>query len=158
PIQPLPPKSLEVTPWPSLATLGKMSDPGSQPRTCLGGCSEGKPDSLRIVEGLTLPTKTNTTGRLGVGLRPLGLLLLISTIGCSHEPYNCQDGLTQRILPPPSIDIHEELPPPRKPDQDGSGVSQARPTPNGESGVPRAQSVATLQPQSAAFWDTFRAE
>jgi len=105
-----------------------------------------------------LPTKPTTTGQFRVGLKLLGFLLLYSTLGCSQGRYSYQEGLTQRILPPLSIDIHEELPPPKKTGQDASGGSQARLAPNEESGVPREQAVATLQPRSAAFWETFRAE
>jgi outer membrane protein TolC len=67
-----------------------------------------------------------TTGRLGVGLKRLGLLLLYFTPGCSHEQSSYQESLAQRILPPLSSEIHEELPPPRKTDQDAAVQSRAR--------------------------------
>jgi outer membrane protein TolC len=72
-----------------------------------------------------LPTNTNSSGRLGVGVQLLGFLL-ISTIGCSHEQHGCQEGLTQRILPPGNLEIHEELPTPKKMTQDVSDGSRAR--------------------------------
>jgi outer membrane protein TolC len=62
----------------------------------------------------------------------LGFLLLIFTIGCSHERYSYQEGLAQRILPPVSLDVHEELPAPKKMTQETSGESPAR------SGQPKA--------------------
>src|SRR5262249_20731623 len=75
---------------------------------------------------LTLPTKATITGRLRIGLKLLGSLVLISTIGCSHERCGCQEGLAQRILPPANLDSYEELPTPKKMAQDTSGESQAR--------------------------------
>src|SRR2546425_1119992 len=67
-----------------------------------------------------------TTGRLRLGLKLLGFLLLSSTFGCSHERYNCQEGLAQRILPPLNIDIQEELPLPKTTAQEAAHGSQAR--------------------------------
>jgi len=72
-----------------------------------------------------LPTNTTITGRL-VGLKLLGFLLLNLALGCSQERSSFQEGLAQRILPPPSIDIQEELPPPRKIGQDAAVESRAR--------------------------------
>ena len=72
-----------------------------------------------------MPTNTTITGRL-VGLKLLGFLLLNLALGCSQERSSFQEGLAQRILPPPSIDIQEELPPPRKIGQDAAGESRAR--------------------------------
>ena len=72
-----------------------------------------------------MPTNTTITGRL-VGLKLLGFLLLNLALGCSQERSSFQEGLAQRILPPPSIDIQEELPPPRKIGQDAAVESRAR--------------------------------
>jgi outer membrane protein TolC len=66
------------------------------------------------------------------GLMPLVFLLLIFTIGCSHEGYSYQEDPVRRILPPVSLDIHEELPPPKKMTQETSGQSSA------PSGQPKA--------------------
>jgi outer membrane protein TolC len=71
----------------------------------------------------------------------LGFLLLIFTIGCSHEGYNYQEGLAQRILPPVSLDAHEELPPPKKMTQETSGESPARSDQPKAGGDPDAKDV-----------------
>jgi outer membrane protein TolC len=70
-----------------------------------------------------LPTTTNTTGRLGVWLTLLGLLLLCPTFGCSHGHYGCPEDLAQRILPPVPSDLHGGLPTPEKTARDDSGGS-----------------------------------
>ena len=67
--------------------------------------------------------QTITTRRLRVGLRLLGLLLLASPLGCSHERCCNQEGLAERIVPPANFDIREELPPPKKTDHETSGES-----------------------------------
>jgi outer membrane protein TolC len=56
----------------------------------------------------------------------LGLLLLISPLGCNHERSCYQEGLAQRILPPVNLDVREELPTPKKMPQEPSGGSQAQ--------------------------------
>jgi outer membrane protein len=59
--------------------------------------------------------------------RKLGaFLLLIATIGCSHEWYCSQGDLSQRILPPADLDVHAELSAQNKPLKDTSGVCQVR--------------------------------
>jgi len=73
-----------------------------------------------------VPTQTITTRRVRVGLKLLGVLLLASPLGCSHERYGYQEGLTQRILPPLNLDIQEELPTTWKMGQETSGGSPAR--------------------------------
>ena len=88
--------------------------------------SGGGSGALRILEGLTLPTITTTTGRLRMGPKLLGLLLLISTIGCGHEWYSHQEGLAHRILLPADLDLQAELPAPKKLPPDTSGGSPAR--------------------------------
>jgi outer membrane protein TolC len=65
-----------------------------------------------------MPTNLTTFGRLGVVRKLLGFLLLNLTLGCCHERSSYQESLAERILPPPSIESHEELPPPRKTGQD----------------------------------------
>src|SRR5262249_26641217 len=47
--------------------------------------------------------------------------LLASSLGCNHERYSYQEGLAQRILPPANLDLHEELPAPKKTAQETSG-------------------------------------
>jgi outer membrane protein len=82
-----------------------------------------------------LPTKTTTSGQHRVGLKVLGFLLLSCTLGCGHERFSCQEGLTQRILPPPNIDFLEEIPMPKigvQEDTDGSLVRLGRPQSTGE--------------------------
>src|SRR5207244_2852611 len=112
--------------WGSLARLGKRSRSGNRQSACPVIRSEGGSDPLRIHEDLTLPTHTIKTRRLWVGLKPLGFLLLAFALGCSHERYSYQEGLAQRILPPVNLDIHEELPTPKKMGQETSGGSPAR--------------------------------
>jgi outer membrane protein TolC len=73
-----------------------------------------------------VPTRAITTRRVRVGLNLLGLLLLASPLGCSHERYGYQEGLSQRILPPVNLEIHEEIPTPKKTTQETSGGSPAR--------------------------------
>jgi outer membrane protein len=73
-----------------------------------------------------LPPNTTTTGRLLVGLMLLGFLLLTPTFGCSHERYSCLEGLAQRILPPPDIDVHRELSAPKKTPQEAADGKLAR--------------------------------
>jgi outer membrane protein TolC len=72
-----------------------------------------------------VPTRTITTRRVRVGLKLLGFLLLASPLGCSHERYGYQEGLSQRILPPVNLGIHEEIPTPKKMPQEPSGGNQA---------------------------------
>lgn len=80
--------------------------------------------SSNSVGDLTLPTNTTTTGRLQAGLTLLGLVL-ISTLGCGHDRYSCQDSFTHRVLAPVNLDLREELPPAKKSGQDASGKVQA---------------------------------
>ena len=79
-----------------------------------------------------MPTQTITTRRVRVGLKLLGFLLLASPLGCSHERYGYQDGLSQRILPPVNIDVREELSTPKKMTEETSGERPA------QSGPPKA--------------------
>jgi outer membrane protein TolC len=51
-----------------------------------------------------LTTKLGTAARLRAGLTLLGFLLLTSIFGCSHGQGCCQEGLSQRVLPPLDID------------------------------------------------------
>jgi outer membrane protein TolC len=74
-----------------------------------------------MVEGQTLPTNTNISGRFRVGLTLLGFLLLSATHGCSPGRYGCQENLAQRILPPQNVDTLEELPTPKKVDREAGG-------------------------------------
>lgn len=72
-------------------------------------------------------TDATTSKRLRGGLKLLGFLLLTASFGCCHERHSCQEGLSQRILPPANVDIHEELPPPEQTAQDTSVGSDPRP-------------------------------
>jgi outer membrane protein TolC len=71
----------------------------------------------------------------------LGFLLLIFTIGCSHEGYNYQEGLAQRILPPVSLENHEELPTPKRMTRETSGEGPARSEQPKAGGDPDAKDV-----------------
>src|SRR5438445_821485 len=62
----------------------------------------------RNPRGLSMPTRTAATDLLRVGRRLLWFVFLSATLGCSHERYRCQEGLTERILPPVNIDSPEE--------------------------------------------------
>jgi outer membrane protein TolC len=46
---------------------------------------------------------------------------LVSALGCGHEGYISQQGLAQRILPPPNGDNPEQISPPNKASQDSTG-------------------------------------
>jgi outer membrane protein TolC len=75
-------------------------------------------------------------------------LSLSSTLGCSHERYRCQEGLTERILAPPNSAIHEELPSSSKTAQEAAGRSQARlgqPVPFNEADFGEAKLPAPAQ-------------
>src|SRR5262249_30173069 len=48
---------------------------------------------------------------------------LVSAFGCSHEGYVSQQGLAQRILPPPNSENPEAVPPPNKASEDSSAGS-----------------------------------
>src|SRR5262249_7400691 len=87
---------------------------------CRVKSSEDGTDPLRTHEDLTLRTQAIITRRLRVGLQLLGFLLLASHLGCSHARNSCQEGLAQRILPPVNLDVHEELPTPKKTTQETS--------------------------------------
>jgi outer membrane protein TolC len=127
--------------WPRRAKVEKRRGPGKRvsDEICPVKRSEGGSDPLRIQEDLTLPTQTIIARRPRVGLKLLGFLLLASPPGCSHERYSYQESLAQRILPPMNIDVHEELPTPKKMAQEPSGGSPAR------LGPPRAADVTDLK-------------
>ena len=56
----------------------------------------------------------------------LGLLLLSAAPGCVYRRYSCQEGLTHRILPPPDVDLREELASPEQTTPEAGGAPQAR--------------------------------
>jgi outer membrane protein TolC len=66
------------------------------------------------------------TRPLRVRLQLLGFLLLASPLGCNHERYGYQEGLAQRILPPANLDLHDDLPAPKKSAQEVSGGTAIR--------------------------------
>src|SRR5262249_54042374 len=109
--------------WQRCANLGKRRCSGRpvSHESCPVKRSEGGSGPLRVHEDLTLPTQTIITRRIRVGLQFLGFLLLASSLGCNHERYSYQEGLAQRILPPANLDLHEELPAPKKTAQETSG-------------------------------------
>jgi outer membrane protein len=72
-----------------------------------------------------MPTSTAATDLLRAGQRLLWFLLLSSTLACSHERYGCQEGLTERILPPLNIAIHEEHASAKGTAQEAAGGSRA---------------------------------
>src|SRR5262249_47771416 len=82
---------------------------------------------LSLPGDLALATDTKMSGQLRAGRGLLEILLLFSTLGCSHERYGCQTGLAQRILPPMNLDIHEELPTPKQETPTGSPTQFAQP-------------------------------
>jgi len=86
-------------------------------------------ERFRTLVGFHLRSNPITTDQLRGTLKYLGLLLLLSPLGCSHERCNCQDDLTQRILPPLDFGIHEEATTSRK----------MAPTSSSESLAPSAQ-------------------
>jgi outer membrane protein TolC len=63
--------------------------------------------------------------RVRGGLLLLVFLLLTPLPGCGHGHHTCPDGLAQRILPPPSADVHEALPPPEQTTQNTAVESAA---------------------------------
>jgi outer membrane protein len=72
-----------------------------------------------------VPTYPITSRRLRAGSKLLGFLLLASSLGCSHEHCCYQEGLAQRILPPANLDLHDDLPAPKKTAPETSGESPA---------------------------------
>jgi outer membrane protein TolC len=73
-----------------------------------------------------LATPTTTTDSLRVGPRLFWFFLLSSTFGCSHEQHSSPIGLTERILPPQTINIREDLSARNKAVQEAAGGSLAR--------------------------------
>jgi outer membrane protein TolC len=71
-------------------------------------------------------TQPILASRIWTGLPFLGMLLLASSIGCSHEQYGYQACLPQRILPPVDLDVREEISPARKVIEAPAGGSTAR--------------------------------
>ena len=69
--------------------------------SCLIVLSKGGAGDLRLLGGLDLPTNTTATEKLRVGVSLIGLSLLSSTFGCSHDKYAVNDSLTRRVLAPP---------------------------------------------------------
>src|SRR6266436_6094704 len=59
-------------------------------------------------EGSAMPMPAAAIDLLRAGQSLLWFLLLISLLGCSHEPCRCEASLNERILPPLTIDIREE--------------------------------------------------
>src|SRR5262249_10396414 len=80
----------------------------------------------RILEDLSLPSQPTTTRRVRVGPKLFGSLLLSAMLGCGHERNGCVQGLSQRILPPPNTDSHEELFSPKVGAQAVAGGGPAR--------------------------------
>jgi outer membrane protein TolC len=117
-----------VTPLGTLRNAGKLSGLESRLSRVMRpvGYSQGGEGNHRIPGDLTLATLTTTSGRVRIRLTLLGFLLLHSALGCSHEDYSCQDSLTQRILPPLTIDIPEKRSSPEKTAREKDDGSPAR--------------------------------
>ena len=73
-----------------------------------------------------MATRTTASGRLRVGLKLLGFLVLSCALGCGQSRYSSQEGLDQRILPPQTLDIPEEFLNTKKTVQDASNGIPAR--------------------------------
>src|SRR5947207_13405950 len=101
PIQSLPPEALDET------SAVMCAKPGSW---LLWGSDECH---RRFPGALNLATYTNMTERVRIPLHFFGFLLLGSGLGCSNGRDSCQEGVSQRILPPANTDICAELPVPR---------------------------------------------
>jgi outer membrane protein TolC len=74
------------------------------------------------------------------------LVMLSSTLGCSQGRHCCQEGLTQRILPPLNFDNPEELPTPKKMVQEAPGGIQARLGPPKSSNEPDSEDAKMPAP------------
>jgi outer membrane protein TolC len=88
---------------------------------------------------MVLATNTNITGWHRVGLKLVWSLVLSALLGCGHGRYCDPAGLTERILPPPSIDTPEELPAPKKAAEEATVdgqtlLAEAKPSNEAESG------------------------
>jgi outer membrane protein TolC len=71
-------------------------------------------------------TQTIRVSRLRAGLLLLGLLLLASSVGCSHDQSRYQGYLDQRILPPVDLSLLEDFSKSRKVTDDPAAGSPAR--------------------------------
>jgi outer membrane protein TolC len=108
----------------------------------------------QLPEHLTLPINLTTTSRRQVKLRRLGFLLLTCTVGCNHGRYTCQEGLTERVVPPVNVEIHDGLSTQKKITDATSGSSQiGLGQPNAaedpESSQPNSEAAQTLTLVSA---------
>jgi len=73
-----------------------------------------------------LATNTNNSGRRLAGLKLIGYVLLIGSLGCSQGRHSYQEGPIERILPPPNIDILQENFATKKTIQEAPVGSQAK--------------------------------
>jgi outer membrane protein TolC len=55
-----------------------------------------------------MPTHLTMIGRLSLGPKLFGPALLLSTLGCSHERYCCQNSFAERIVPPANSEIQAD--------------------------------------------------
>src|SRR5262249_1330888 len=79
-----------------------------------------------VFEGFHLPASATSTGPFRGRFKVLAAALLVSALGCSHEGYISQQGLEQRILPPPNSQNPDQISPPNKPSQDSAGGNAAQ--------------------------------
>src|SRR5262249_1930803 len=108
PIQPLRAESFAELHLPVVVKLAELSERGSRNPHFAPNADWG-PDPLGLMEGVTLPSKLITSGRLRAGLRLLGLSVLACTFGCGNEHGAYHEGLSQRILPPLDAEVHQEV-------------------------------------------------
>ncbi|MDB5339032.1 MAG: outer membrane protein [Planctomycetaceae bacterium] len=128
--------------WSSSANLLRSKAYRSSPKTSLVVHLECGSGDLVIPEDLIVAAKLTTTMRLRVGAGFVGILLLSSPFGCSHQRYTARNGDSARILPPPSGNIHgtNSAPQNQKPSDEVARVTLASldqpETPQGGNSVP----------------------
>src|SRR5262249_49375844 len=128
PIQAVCADSTNEIPQVVLRKAGEIEWPGScvlreEHPVAIFGSEAGR---FLVMEGSQLPTSSTPAALLRGRINLFGLLLLVSAFGCSHEGYVSQQGLAQRILPPPNSENHEAVPPPNNAQEDSSALSAAQ--------------------------------
>jgi outer membrane protein TolC len=79
----------------------------------------------------------------------LGPLILGSTLGCNHGFYSYQEGLAQRILPPPNIDTQEGLSSSSKTAQEATDGKAPKQEPEAAQKVASAPAESPAMPQAS---------
>jgi outer membrane protein TolC len=85
--------------------------------------------------------KLTTVIRRRVGPRHLGFVLLTCTVGCNHARYSCQEGLTERVIAPVNVEIHDGRSTANKTPAEISGISLGRPLASEDPGSYQPYSV-----------------